>query len=193
MDCQNCGKEIISKWRTKRTKYCNHKCSYEHKIKTNSAGGKLYFSDETRKKMSKAHKGQPAWNKGQKLSMYGRKKLSDAHLGQKAWNKGISKYSSAQEKRNVPRTKWSNYKSQAKRAGREFVLTYEEFMRFWGQKCDYCGEIVKTIGLDRLDSSKGYSLTNVVSCCIICNIMKKDLMPDDFVNHCKKIVDNKLG
>lgn len=40
--------------------------------------------------------------------------------------------------------------------------------------CNYCeGNISKFgSGLDRKDSNKGYLLSNVVSCCVVCNMAK---------------------
>lgn len=45
-------------------------------------------SEETRKKISEAHKGKPAWNKGKKMSEEQKKKLSNARKGRTPWNKG---------------------------------------------------------------------------------------------------------
>lgn len=43
-----------------------------------------HCSDETKKKLSDAHKGQIAWNKGKKLSEEHKKKISEANKG-KHW------------------------------------------------------------------------------------------------------------
>lgn len=32
------------------------------------------------------------------------------------------------------------------------------------------------MGLDRLDNSKGYEITNIVSCCTTCNYLRGDLL-----------------
>jgi hypothetical protein len=72
----------------------------------------------------------------------------------------------------TPRGKFSMYKQIAKLRSRPFELTFEEFMTFWKKPCSYCKIAITTIGLDRLDNSKGYSLGNIVSCCRICNITR---------------------
>lgn len=47
-------------------------------------------------------------------------------------------------------------------------------MRFLDQPCYYCGHPLNEtgIGLDRLDSDRGYVLDNVVPCCGTCNMAK---------------------
>jgi hypothetical protein len=42
-------------------------------------------------------------------------------------------------------------------------------------------------GLDRIDSSIGHVLENVVPCCFDCNIMKSNRTVDEFLAHIKKI------
>ena len=49
----------------------------------------IHWSEETRKRMSEAHKGQSAWNKGMHPSEETRKKMSKVHKGQSPWNKGM--------------------------------------------------------------------------------------------------------
>jgi hypothetical protein len=43
-------------------------------------------------------------------------------------------------------------------------------------------------GLDRIDSTKGYSLNNVVCCCHKCNIMKLKMTTLDFSKHILKLI-----
>lgn len=43
-------------------------------------------------------------------------------------------------------------------------------------------------GLDRIDSSKGHTISNVVPCCWTCNRMKGDMGYEEFKTHIKKIV-----
>lgn len=51
-------------------------------------------------------------------------------------------------------------------------------------RCWYCGvsRRVEVLGLDRLDSQRGYEPDNCVPCCGSCNFMKSDLAPDTFVD-----------
>lgn len=42
-------------------------------------------------------------------------------------------------------------------------------------------------GLDRIDSSLGHTLGNVVPCCWICNRMKSDMGADVFLSHIERI------
>ena len=86
--------------------------------------------------------------------------------------------------------KLSTYKCSAKDRGFIWDLTFEQFKTFWQKPCYYCGSEIKTIGLDRIDNSKGYKIDNVVSCCMICNLMKRGLSKDIFVDYCKKISIN---
>lgn len=85
---------------------------------------------------------------------------------------------------------WRTYRSVAKRRGFEFTLTLEEYSSFRDGQCYYCGDKMEYIGLDRIDSSKGYSLANVVKCCKWCNTMKNTYSKKDFLEHCIKIVEN---
>ena len=91
-----------------------------------------------------------------------------------------------------PKCRYSIYKSNAKIGGRAFKLTFEQFMQFWQKPCHYCSSSIETIGLDRIDNNKGYSLDNVTPCCETCNKMKCKLMVSEFVEHCEKVVKNLI-
>jgi hypothetical protein len=78
--------------------------------------------------------------------------------------------------------KLCHYRSKAKVRGIEFALTKEEFATFWQKPCHYCGCEIATIGLDRIDSSLGYSVKNCVSCCTFCNQMKLDHDTDEWMD-----------
>lgn len=45
-------------------------------------------------------------------------------------------------------------------------------------------------GLDRVDSKKGYTIDNVVTCCKECNLAKRDMNHDQFISICKLIAEN---
>lgn len=56
--------------------------------------------------------------------------------------------------------------------------------------CNYCGDpVLNSTGssLDRLDSSKGYTITNVVPCCKYCNIAKNDRSIPEFIHWIDKV------
>ena len=50
-----------------------------------------------------------------------------------------------------------------------------------------CKEGFKYNGIDRVDSSLGYTANNVVPCCGTCNIAKKDKSQEEFINWAKSI------
>jgi len=90
----------------------------------------------------------------------------------------------AQKRQNIPEVRYNDYKKQKKRI---WDLTFEQFMTFWQKPCYYCGDKMENIGLDRIDNTKGYKLENIVSCCKICNFLKRDFTQEVFVNQCLKI------
>lgn len=74
------------------------------------------------------------------------------------------------------------YKRHAKARGIEFLLSNDEVSSIVRQPCHYCGikggntkrtkncrEGFKHSGIDRVDSSKNYTVDNVVPCCGMCN------------------------
>jgi hypothetical protein len=95
----------------------------------------------------------------------------------------------------------SAYKIGAKKRGLPWELSNDECFVLFKQPCFYCGVceyslkkgIGKTSGdytyngIDRLDSSKGYSQENVVSCCWKCNNMKGSLSMLEFIKQVTSI------
>jgi hypothetical protein len=87
-----------------------------------------------------------------------------------------------------PNRIFGHYVQRSKRRGILFNLTFHEFMKLWQMPCSYCSSPISTIGIDRVDNERGYSLDNVVSCCIVCNRMKLTSNRDEFIEQCRRIV-----
>lgn len=89
--------------------------------------------------------------------------------------------------------KWTKHKQTAKARGIQNDLTFEQFVRLIANPCHWCGgKLPETRGgLDRLDSSIGYSLSNCVPCCRRCNVIKMDMAPNDFISHIRKILNHQ--
>ena len=99
------------------------------------------------------------------------------------------------------------YQTAAKKRNIPFELSFEEFNNLVSKDCVYCGkepEIptckrylkskpfttdpdAKFNGIDRIDSSKGYTIDNCVPCCEMCNKMKLDHSKEFFLKHVTKI------
>jgi hypothetical protein len=84
----------------------------------------------------------------------------------------------------------------------EWTLTFEEWSKIIQQDCYFCGSKpilkegkvhklsgtqVPINGIDRVDSSKGYILSNVRCSCSKCNYMKHRMSEKEFIEHVKKI------
>lgn len=87
-----------------------------------------------------------------------------------------------------PKRRFSAAKAKAKvkKRGLSWTINYEQYCDLIVQSCYYCeNQLGNTkencgVGLDRLDNSKGYELSNVVSCCGTCNIVRSDkLSPEE--------------
>lgn len=99
---------------------------------------------------------------------------------------------------------YGQYRHTAKRRGRDFTITFKQFVRLTSENCYYCGikpfQIVYNWkkdsldyvynGLDRLNNTKGYTIRNVVPCCGICNSAKGARSKKDFLTWISKVVDN---
>lgn len=75
-------------------------------------------------------------------------------------------------------TRYSHLNSSAKRRGLVVEITGSEYVSIVSQGCSYCkvpldGETGTS--LDRIDNDKGYTLSNVVACCGLCNITRNRL------------------
>lgn len=88
------------------------------------------------------------------------------------------------------------YKRNAKKRGLNFNISLIDFLEICKKDCHYCGMQPSNIcnlktksngdnkfiysGIDRIDSSKDYTIENCVPCCIICNRSKSDLSIKDW-------------
>lgn len=92
------------------------------------------------------------------------------------------------------------YKKAAKNRGLIFSLTIKEASELFSYpQCTYCGKGSTTkkiesiytaydyMGIDRLDSSKGYIKGNCVPCCSKCNVAKHVMTSKEFLSHINDI------
>jgi hypothetical protein len=93
---------------------------------------------------------------------------------------------------------WKNTVNSAKIRGHLFALSKEQLRDLHRQPCTYCGQTEVSCsvagkseksrewsrysynGVDRVDSLRGYTFDNVVTCCIVCNAAKAAMSLSDF-------------
>lgn len=86
-------------------------------------------------------------------------------------------------KNNPERIAFNAAKTRIKKKNLPFELTFEQFSLILHLPCKYCGKKEKIINsVDRIDSSKGYVITNIQPICFKCNIIKMDTNHEGFVN-----------
>lgn len=84
--------------------------------------------------------------------------------------------------------RYLDYKKSAITRKIEFNLSIQEFSTFWNSQCFYCGQNIKTIGIDRINNNIGYVINNCVSCCEICNRLKLDLDFESWIAKINQII-----
>lgn len=89
------------------------------------------------------------------------------------------------------------WKAGAKRRGIEWSLT-EDFIKSLPMICHWTGLPLTmktgfpyTMSLDRVDSSKGYTPSNVVPCCAMVNSMKREFETEEFFNMVEKLIHHR--
>jgi hypothetical protein len=87
----------------------------------------------------------------------------------------------------TPIHRYRIYRVGAEQRDLSFDLTMEQFMLFWQLPCSYCSDPIETIGLDRIDGSRGYAIDNVVPCCFPCNTARMCQSQADFISRCARI------
>lgn len=83
--------------------------------------------------------------------------------------------------------RWAQYRDKCKKRGFQFDLPLELFHDLMEGHCHYCGD--EGGGIDRIDSSKGYTPDNTVSCCWVCNAMKSNHSTEVWIAHMKKVIE----
>lgn len=83
---------------------------------------------------------------------------------------------------------YPQYRNNARRRNIEFSLTIDQFESLIPSTCFYCGD--KSMGIDRMDSSKGYKIDNCVPCCSKCNFIKNTTSFDNFIIKIKNMYDH---
>lgn len=94
----------------------------------------------------------------------------------------------------------ASYRNNAKRRGHLYTLTLEQATRLFEDKCHYCGTPPSRIinkpgtngayvynGIDRIDNSQGYEMSNVVTCCWLCNNKKADMNYNEFLTWIERV------
>ncbi len=96
---------------------------------------------------------------------------------------------------------YKGYISGAKTRKIKFNLTEDQFRKITSSNCYYCnckpamiqqaresrnGDYIHN-GIDRVDSSKSYTLDNCVPCCGFCNTAKLDYTMEEFIKKCHAI------
>jgi len=97
---------------------------------------------------------------------------------------------------------YRGYKARANNRKQEFSLNEEQFRNLIIQPCYYCGieplheyNVYKAKnsgtflynGVDRIDSSKGYTIDNTVTCCWMCNRAKGENSVKEFMDWSKRL------
>lgn len=110
-------------------------------------------------------------------------------------DKGIKRFSYIPKYKKEKRPRNDRFIFYLKRANSkslQFTLSEQEFETLLSKQCHYCGSSGK-IGIDRVDSSLGYTIDNSVPCCKKCNMMKFTYPLSEFLAHIKVIYKHNFN
>jgi len=117
---------------------------------------------------------------------YRNKDKQDAYSRDRRKNQPEKVAATLKKYRQTTKGYFNAYKCNARRRGRTFSLSYEDFKDLVLSPCSYCGD-GPAKGIDRVDNEKGYSAQNSIPCCHHCNRMKWTHSSEYFLQHIEKI------
>ncbi len=102
---------------------------------------------------------------------------------------------------------YDTYRRRAKDNNYEFVFSKDSFREITSKNCFYCGRepfqkagptgkgygYYLYNGIDRIDSSLGYTIENSVPCCGFCNVAKNNYTQNEFFEWIKLVYNNLFG
>jgi hypothetical protein len=102
--------------------------------------------------------------------------------------------------------RYQSYIQAAKKRNLSWEMDYDMFLDITQQNCYYCDAKPEMrpshhkrwnfkfpmSGIDRIDSSRGYEIKNVVSCCSYCNQAKWDHDIQDFLEWIKRVYSHQF-
>jgi hypothetical protein len=148
------------------------KAKAAHKAYAQSPHAKAYHKRHNQSPEMKAYKKAYAQTPEAKASQWAHNQTSEAKAYRRSYQKlyrqtSVGRYQDAQ--------------LQARHRGIDFDIPESFHAELIQQPCHYCqGPLSPTgCGMDRMDSSRGYFVGNVVPCCGDCNTMKSDKLSYD--------------
>lgn len=83
--------------------------------------------------------------------------------------------------------RFAAFVNQANGSGHVVGIGVDEWSKMMGSPCAYCGSTYR-IGIDRMDSGKGYVVGNVCACCEQCNCRKLQLSAAEWMRIIEPLV-----
>ena len=163
-------------------------CQFEKCEKVFKAKANAKYCEEHRVVMKKL------WEQ-RTNKLYGQKHKNEIARYSKRWRKRNRLHLNAYNKQWRARNFLHKYGAMcfnARRNNLTVTLTFEEFKVLRLLPCHYCGGELPSLGsgMDRIDSSKGYSKENCLPCCSACNRAKSDLTTTEFKAHIRRIYEH---
>lgn len=186
-NCLTCGQEFTP-W-NKKGKYCTITCFFEYPRQQERLTGLKRCSsckqtkpitDFYKRTDTKSHKGFRGHCKQCEI----RESTIYCYKNKDKIRKRNHKYM------KTPKVQFNAYKRSAKKCNKDFKLTLAFFEKNHLKSCFYCGSTQSkalNMGVDRIDSTKGYTEENCVPCCVQCNLSKFTYSTNDFLSHIDKI------
>ena len=97
------------------------------------------------------------------------------------------------------RSIYNSYIANSRARNLTFDISFNEFIMLVTSECYYCGiepsntymksyYNIKYNGIDRVDNKVGYTPSNIVTCCKICNIAKNNHTHEEFKNWIMRLI-----
>jgi hypothetical protein len=93
-----------------------------------------------------------------------------------------------------------SFKDSAKNRDLVWEISDDYALALAFSNCEYCGSEpsnnmrgqMKYNGIDRIDSKIGYTYDNVVTCCKTCNMAKRTMSVDDFMEWVRRVYNHSI-